>query len=226
MLNLVFGVPAEISAHLIPQPVIRLVTFTGSIAVGKQLTALAGKHMKPVIMELGGHSPVFVCDDTNVELAASSILTAKSRNAGQVCVAPTRIFVENRVYESFKNAFVARARAVRLGCGTAPETHMGPMANERRVAAVKELVADAVAHGANILAGGEAPSGKGFFYPLTVLDGVPSSAEAMRNEPFGPLAMLICVPDLSVAIAQANSVPLRTVRLRLYRLRAKGRSPR
>lgn len=207
VLNLVFGVPPTISSHLIAHPAVRLVTFTGSVPVGKQLTALGGAHMKPVIMELGGHSPVFVCEDANAELAANSILKAKARNAGQVCVSPTRIFVEDSLYERFRKAFVSKAREISLGDGLEPGTQMGPLANARRIEAMEKLVGDAVGHGAKVTAGGERRRGKGYFYPVTVLEETPEAANVMQSEPFGPLAILIRVPDLGDAITQANSVP-------------------
>ena len=207
VINLVFGIPADIATHLIASPVVRLVTFTGSIPVGKQLTALAGRHMKPVIMELGGHSPVFVCDDADAESSAQSIVQAKSRNAGQVCVAPTRIFVQPRLYDQFEKAFVAQAEAIRVGNGLDPDTRMGPLANSRRVAAMEHLVADAVRRGARVLAGGNRMRSIGYHYPVTTLADVPEDAEVMREEPFGPLAILCRTPDLSSAIASANSLP-------------------
>ena len=207
VVNLVFGVPADIAAHLIASPVVRLVTFTGSIPVGKQLTALAGRHMKPVIMELGGHSPVFICDDADPDFAAPQIVQAKLRNAGQVCVAPTRIFVQPALYERFEAAFVAKARAVKVGNGLDAGAQMGPLANARRLAAMERLLADAVARGARVLSGGQRIGTRGYFYPVTTLADVPDDAAVMREEPFGPIAILCRTPDLSTAIAKANSLP-------------------
>jgi succinate-semialdehyde dehydrogenase/glutarate-semialdehyde dehydrogenase len=152
-LSLVFGNPAMISEYLIPQPAVRLVTFTGSIPVGKRLAALAGAHMKPAIMELGGHAPVIVCGDVDMDAAAALSATVKSRNAGQVCVSPTRFFVEDAVHDRFATAFGEKAKAVRIGNGLDPQTMMGPLANGRRVEAMERLVADAVDRGAKLLAG-------------------------------------------------------------------------
>ncbi len=206
VLNLVFGKPAEISEYLIPQPAVRLVTFTGSVPVGKHLTALAGSHMKPVIMELGGHSPVIVCDDVDPVASGVNSALAKSRNAGQVCVSPTRFFVEEAIYDRFTEAMAAKAASLKIGNGLDPANDMGPLANERRLAAMEALVADAKEKGARVLAGGSRIGNRGNFYPLTVLADVPDDARAMREEPFGPLALLSRVKNIDEAIEKANSV--------------------
>ena len=206
VLNLVFGKPAEISEYLIPQPAVRLVTFTGSVPVGKHLTALAGSHMKPAIMELGGHSPVIVCDDVDPLASGVSSALAKSRNAGQVCVSPTRFFVEEAIYDRFTEAMAAKAASLKIGNGLDAANDMGPLANERRLAAMETLVADAREKGARVLAGGNRIGNRGNFYPLTVLADVPDDARAMREEPFGPLALLSRVKDIDEAIEKANSV--------------------
>ncbi|MCC6470379.1 MAG: NAD-dependent succinate-semialdehyde dehydrogenase [Alphaproteobacteria bacterium] len=207
VLNLVFGEPAEISEYLIPKPSVRLVTFTGSVPVGKRLTALAGSCMKPVIMELGGHSPVFVCDDVDVAATAASSALAKSRNSGQVCVSPTRFFVEDAIYDRFTTALTEKAAAIKIGNGLDAGVEMGPLANERRVAAMETLVADAKAKGARVTTGGARLGNQGNFYPLTVLADMPDDAQAMREEPFGPLALVSRVRSLDEAIDKANSVP-------------------
>jgi succinate-semialdehyde dehydrogenase/glutarate-semialdehyde dehydrogenase len=207
VLNLVFGKPAEISEYLIPQPAVRLVTFTGSVPVGKHLTALAGAHMKPVIMELGGHSPVIVCDDVDPVSSAVNSALAKSRNAGQVCVSPTRFFVEDAIYDRFTEAMTEKAASLKVGSGLDPANQMGPLANERRMAAMEMLVTDAREKGARVMTGGSRIGNRGNFYPLTVLADVPDEARAMREEPFGPLALLNRVRSLDEAIEKANSVP-------------------
>jgi succinate-semialdehyde dehydrogenase/glutarate-semialdehyde dehydrogenase len=206
VLNLVFGKPSEISEYLIPQPTVRLVTFTGSVPVGKQLTALAGQYMKPVIMELGGHSPVIVCDDVDPSLQGANAAVAKSRNAGQVCVAPTRFFVEDAVYDRFTAAFTEKAASFRIGNGLDPANHLGPLANDRRITAIETLVADAREKGARVMTGGARIGNRGNFYPLTVLADVPDDARAMKEEPFGPLALLSRVRSIDEAIEKANSV--------------------
>jgi succinate-semialdehyde dehydrogenase/glutarate-semialdehyde dehydrogenase len=207
VLNLVFGKPSDISEYLIPRPSVRLVTFTGSVPVGKHLSAMAGAHMKPVIMELGGHSPVIVCDDVDPVSTAGTSAIGKSRNAGQVCVSPTRFFVEDKIYDQFTAAFAEKAAAMKVGNGMDPANQMGPLANERRIAAMEMLVADATAKGARIAAGGTRIGNRGYYFPLTVLADVPDDARAMREEPFGPLALLSRVRSLDEAIEKANSVP-------------------
>ena len=207
MLNLLFGDPATISEYLIPHPSIRLVTFTGSIPVGKHLAAMAGQHMKPAIMELGGHAPVIVCDDVDPEAAAAAAVLGKSRNAGQVCVSPTRWFVAERIHAPFAKAFAEKAAALKIGNGLDPANQMGPLANHRRIEAMTELVADAKAKGAKVLSGGARLANRGYYFPLTVLSDLPDDARAMREEPFGPLALVNPVKNLDEAIAKANSLP-------------------
>jgi succinate-semialdehyde dehydrogenase / glutarate-semialdehyde dehydrogenase len=207
VLNLVFGKPSGISEYLIPQDLVRLVTFTGSIPVGKQLAEMAGRHMKPAIMELGGHAPVIVCDDVDPVATAVTSAIGKSRNAGQVCVAPTRFFVQEAIYKKFTEAFAEKARTVKVGDGLDPSTQMGPVANHRRIEAMEMFVADAKAKGARLLAGGERLGNRGYYFPLTVLADLPDDAKAMYQEPFGPLALINPVSSLDEAIAKANALP-------------------
>lgn len=207
VLNLVFGDPAEISAYLVPHPTIRLITFTGSVPVGKHLAALAGQHMKPAIMELGGHGPVIVCDDADPVAVAVQSVIAKSRNAGQVCVAPTRFFVHENHFEKFAATFAEKASQLKLGDGMDPSTQLGPLANIRRIEAMDRLVSDATARGARLLAGGSRVGNRGYFYPITVLANLPDDARAMNEEPFGPLALINPVRDLDEAVAKANALP-------------------
>jgi succinate-semialdehyde dehydrogenase/glutarate-semialdehyde dehydrogenase len=207
VLNLVFGVPSDVSEYLIPQPSVRLVTFTGSIPVGKKLAAMAGQYMKPAIMELGGHAPVIVCDDVDPLATAGASALGKSRNAGQVCVSPTRFFVQEAIYEKFANAFAEKAAAIKVGDGLDPANQMGPLANHRRIEAMETLVADAQQKGARVLAGGSRIGNRGYYYPLTVLADVPDEARAMYEEPFGPLALINPVKNLDEAIEKSNSLP-------------------
>lgn len=207
VLNLVFGVPAQISEYLIPQKPVRLIAFTGSTAVGKRLTGLAAQYAKPVLMELGGHAPVIVCDDADPVKAGISSAIRKVRNAGQVCTSPTRFFVHEKLYKPFTDAFLERARLVKTGNGLDEGTEMGPVANHRRIEALEALVADAVSKGAKLLIGGERSGNRGYFYPPTVLADVPADARVMREEPFGPLAVINPVPSLEDAIEKANGVP-------------------
>jgi succinate-semialdehyde dehydrogenase / glutarate-semialdehyde dehydrogenase len=207
VLNLVFGNPAEISEYLIPQSRIRLLTFTGSIPVGKHLAEMAGRYMKPAIMELGGHAPVIVCDDVDPAATADTSVIGKSRNAGQVCVAPTRFFVQEAIYEQFAQSFAEKAKQLKVGNGLDQSTQMGPLANARRIDAMETLVADAKAKGARVLAGGHRLGNRGYFFPLTVLADLPDDARAMNEEPFGPLALVNPVKTLDEAIEKANSLP-------------------
>ena len=207
VLNLVFGTPSEISNHLIRHDAIRLVAFTGSTAVGRHLTTLAAQHMTPVLMELGGHAPVIVCEDTDVEAAAISGATRKMRNAGQVCTSPTRFFVHEKIFDEFTDVFVKRAAQTVVGDGFDDGVEMGPLANDRRVEALTELVEDAREKGAEVRTGGKKLARAGYFFEPTVLVNVPADANVMQEEPFGPLAVVNSVSSLDDAIAQANSVP-------------------
>jgi succinate-semialdehyde dehydrogenase/glutarate-semialdehyde dehydrogenase len=207
VVNLVFGVPAEISEYLIPHPVIRKVTFTGSTPVGKQLAALAGQHMKRVTMELGGHAPAIVFDDADLEHAAKTLAGAKFRNAGQVCVSPTRFLVQEKLYEPFVERFVALSKAVKVGNGTEQGVQMGPLAHDRRIPWVEGLVADARQRGAEVHTGGERIGNKGYFYQPTVLTGVGKDARMMNEEPFGPVAMIAPFKELDEVVEEANRLP-------------------
>jgi succinate-semialdehyde dehydrogenase/glutarate-semialdehyde dehydrogenase len=207
VLNLVFGTPSEISNHLIKQDQVRLVAFTGSTAVGRHLTTLASQYMTPVLMELGGHAPVIVCEDTDVEAAAITGAVRKMRNAGQVCTSPTRFFVHESIFERYMEIFVQRAAETIVGNGVDPGVEMGPLANKRRIEALSELVEDARAQGAEIKTGGNKLDGNGYFFQPTVLANVPDTARVMQEEPFGPLAIINSFASLDDAIEKANSVP-------------------
>ncbi len=207
VLNLVFGDPAMISGYLIPQPPVRLVAFTGSTAVGRHLTTLASEHMTSVLMELGGHAPVIVCEDTDVTAAATSGAVRKMRNAGQVCTSPTRFFVHEDIFDNFTDTFVTRAAATLVGNGMDDGVEMGPLANERRVPVLTGLVEDACAKGAELATGGARLGDAGYFFQPTVLVNVPDTARIMQEEPFGPIAVINPVASLDDAISQANAVP-------------------
>jgi succinate-semialdehyde dehydrogenase/glutarate-semialdehyde dehydrogenase len=207
VVSLVYGVPGEISEYLIAHPVIRKVTFTGSTPVGKLLAALAGKHMKRATMELGGHAPAIVFDDADLDLAARTLAGAKFRNAGQVCVSPTRFLVQESLYEPFVQKFVAAAKAVKVGSGLEEGTQMGPLAHDRRIPAVDGLVADARKNGAEIHTGGERIGNKGYFYQPTVMTGVPKGARIMNEEPFGPVALISPFKDFDEVVEEANRLP-------------------
>lgn len=207
VIGLVYGDPEAISAYLIPHPVIRKVTFTGSTPVGKRLAALAGAHMKRATMELGGHAPVIVADDADVDRAARVAAGAKFRNAGQVCISPTRFLVANAVRERFVAGFAEAVRALRIGPGLETGTTMGPLANPRRMTAMKALTADALDRGATLVAGGERIGSAGNFFAPTLLDDVPRDARVFNDEPFGPIAAVQGFDALDDAIAEANRLP-------------------
>ena len=207
VVNLVFGVPAEISEYLIPHPVIRKVSFTGSTAVGKQLAALAGQHMKRITMELGGHAPAIVFEDADLDRAVSILSANKFRNAGQVCVSPTRFLIQEKVYDRFVEGFVAAAKALKLGDGMEKDTRMGPLAHARRVQAMEGFVQDAAQKGARVVTGGERVGNKGYFFAPTILTDVPMEARIMNEEPFGPVAIIRPFRDAEEAVAEANRLP-------------------
>jgi succinate-semialdehyde dehydrogenase/glutarate-semialdehyde dehydrogenase len=207
VLQIVFGVPAEVSQHLISSPIIRAVHFTGSIPVGKQLTQLAAAGMKRTTMELGGHAPVLVFDDADVETVLDLAIGAKFRNAGQVCVSPTRFYVQEGIYDRFAAGFAARAQQLKVGDGLDPSVRMGPLAHQRRVPAVAGMIDEAVRDGARLLAGGKALPGPGYFYAPTVLADVPETTRIMNDEPFGPVALLRPFRSFEEVIAAANRLP-------------------
>jgi len=207
VLGLVYGDPAEISSYLIPHPVIRKITFTGSTPVGKQLAALAGQHMKRVTMELGGHAPVIVAEDADVALAVKTAGAAKFRNAGQVCISPTRFLVHKSIAAEFAAAMAAHAQKLTVGDGLAEGTQMGPLANPRRLTAMSAFTRDAVERGATMLAGGERIGDSGIFWKPTVLADVPREAKVFNDEPFGPIAAIRTFETLDDAITEANRLP-------------------
>ncbi|MEP7245058.1 MAG: NAD-dependent succinate-semialdehyde dehydrogenase [Gammaproteobacteria bacterium] len=211
VLSVVFGVPAFVSTHLINSPIIRAISFTGSVPVGKQLMKLAADGMKRTTMELGGHGPVLVFDDVDVEQVLNLSVTAKYRNAGQVCVSPTRYYVHEKIYKQFVEGFSARAKALRIGDGLAAASQMGPMANPRRTQAMEMFIGEARTHGAKVGAGGSPlkvdDSPNGFFYSPTVLSDVPNDARIMNEEPFGPVAIINPFSEFDAVIAQANRLP-------------------
>lgn len=208
VLNVVWGVPAEISDKLIRSPIVRKVSFTGSVPVGKQLASLAGAHMKPITMELGGHSPVIVFEDADVERAAKQLARFKIRNAGQVCVSPTRFYIHQDIFAQFKDIFTDTLANIKVDDGLKEGTEMGPLAHERRVTAMQQFVDDATQKGAKVLLGGtNKENEQGYFYMPTVLIDVPKEAKIMSEEPFGPIAPLVPFTDHQEVINEANSLP-------------------
>jgi succinate-semialdehyde dehydrogenase/glutarate-semialdehyde dehydrogenase len=207
VLNLVFGNPAAISQQLIESPDIRIVSFTGSVPVGRQLAVLAARHLKPAVMELGGHAPVIVCADANVEIAAERLVATKFFSAGQVCFSPSRVYVERSVYHAFVDSVAGKVAQIKLGDGFDESTRMGPMVSSRRLEAVHALVQEAVEKGGEICHGGRRRAGPGFYYEPTVLTGVPPNASVLREEPFGPVMTIAPFDDLAHAIRDANGLP-------------------
>src|SRR5699024_5867500 len=205
--NLVYGVPAEISDYLIRHPVIRKISFTGSTAVGKQLAALAGQYMKRSTMELGGHAPTIVFDDADIDAAVKIASAGKFRNAGQVCVAPTRFLVQEGAYEEFVDKFVKVAGSLQVGNGLDENTRIGPLAHDRRPAAVSGMVDEAIEQGAEARLGGKVVDGPGYFFEPTVLTNMNNSMRIMNEEPFGPVAAVSTFKDVDEAIAEANRLP-------------------
>ncbi len=203
----VFGEPALVSSHLLASPVIRKLSFTGSTTIGKHLMKLAAEDLKRTTMELGGHGPVLIFDDTDLDTALDAVVPHKYRNAGQVCVSPTRFIVQEGVYERFLAGFAERAKALRVGNGLEEGVQMGPMANQRRPEAMEHLVANARAEGAKLHAGGERIGNQGFFFAPTVLSDIPLSAEIMNEEPFGPVALINPYRTEEEMIAEANRLP-------------------
>ncbi|MBV9347505.1 MAG: NAD-dependent succinate-semialdehyde dehydrogenase [Pseudolabrys sp.] len=206
VLNLVFGVPAEVSEHLIGSEVVKKVSFTGSIPVGKLLAGLAAKGMKKATMELGGHSPVMVFADADPEKAADTIAAFKYRNAGQVCISPTRFYVHENGYNKFVARFTEYAKNIKLGDGLEKGTTMGPLANPRRLDAMESIVNDAKARGGKVAAGGSRHGNQGFFFQPTVLTDIPDDSKIMTQEPFGPIAPIVPFKTFDEVMERANSL--------------------
>ena len=207
VLNVIHGAPAQISAQLVAHPAIRKISFTGSTAVGKHLAGLAAAEMKRITLELGGHAPVIVCEDADLDAAVSMAVAAKYRNAGQICISPTRFLVAGRIYREFTDAFAEKARAIQVGPGDDPASTMGPLTSRRRLEAMGRLVEDAEAKGARIVAGGERKGNRGHFFEPTVIADAHKDLEVMNTEPFGPIAAIMPFEAMDDAISEANRLP-------------------
>lgn len=203
------GRATDIVPGLMASNDVRKISLTGSTQVGKLLLAQAAQTVKRCSMELGGHSPVVVCADADVEAAAVQCATFKFRNAGQVCISPNRFYVEESVVDRFVDRMVAEARALKLGGSQDPKTTMGPLTLASGRNKVEGLIADAISRGATIETGGRRPEdrNKGFFLEPTILSGVPDDARIMNEEPFGPVAAVASFRTLDDAVARANSTP-------------------
>jgi succinate-semialdehyde dehydrogenase / glutarate-semialdehyde dehydrogenase len=207
VLNLVFGVPAKVSEHLIPSDIVRKISFTGSIPVGKHLAGLAAKGVKRTTLELGGHSPVVVFGDADPEKSADTIAAFKYRNAGQVCISPTRFYVQEPVYDRFLKRFTEFANAIKLGDGLEEGVTMGPLANARRLDAMEAIVNDCRNRGAKIVMGGKRRGNQGYFFEPTVVTDIPDDAKLMTEEPFGPIAPIVTFKSFDEVVERANALP-------------------
>lgn len=207
VLQVVFGVPDEVSRHLIASPVIRKVAFTGSVPVGRLLSERAAAGVKPITLELGGHGPVLVFNDADIEAAAVGGAANRFRGTGQICISSTRFLIQREVYDRFVERFVDATRQLILGDGLAADTQVGPLANPRQLEKMAALVADAVSKGATVLTGGKRLDRPGFFFEPTVLTNVPMNARIMHEEPFGPIAILLPFDTLRDGLAEANRLP-------------------
>jgi succinate-semialdehyde dehydrogenase/glutarate-semialdehyde dehydrogenase len=200
-------VPSEVSTHLITSPIVRKISFTGSVPVGKQLAALAGQHMKRITMELGGHSPVLVFDDADIEPAAEMLARSKIRNAGQVCVSPTRFYVQEKAYDRFLAKFTDVIASIKVGDGLASDTQMGPLAHERRVLSMESFLDDANQRGGTVVTGGSRLGDKGYFFSPAVITDLPDDSRLMTEEPFGPVAPVVRFKTTEEVLRRANSLP-------------------
>jgi succinate-semialdehyde dehydrogenase/glutarate-semialdehyde dehydrogenase len=207
VINLVYGIPSDISAYLIAHPTVRVVTFTGSTVVGKQLASLAGKYMKPCIMELGGHAPVIIAEDADITAVVKSVAAAKFRNAGQVCIAPSRFLIHSSIKADFNTALLAHIHQIIVGDGLIKTTTLGPLANARRVSAMESFTDNALYCGATLLAGGQRIGTLGNFFSPTLLDNVPITADVFNQEPFGPIVGVQAFNTLDEAVSEANRLP-------------------
>jgi succinate-semialdehyde dehydrogenase/glutarate-semialdehyde dehydrogenase len=203
----VFGVPDEVSRRLLASPVIRKLSFTGSTLVGKHLMKLAADDCKRTTMELGGHGAVLIFDDVDVERVLNAMTASKFRNAGQVCVSPTRFIVKQEVFAQFRDGFAERARALRVGNGLDESSQMGPMANPRRPDAMDRLIGGAAQAGAKLHTGGHRIGNQGYYYAPTVLSEIPPDAPIMNEEPFGPVALINPYATEQEMLAEANRLP-------------------
>ncbi|WP_019936679.1 NAD-dependent succinate-semialdehyde dehydrogenase [Bordetella sp. FB-8] len=205
--NIVWGNPADISRRFIESPLVRSISFTGSVPIGRELASQAAFHMKRMSMELGGHAPVLVFDDADLDRAAALLARLKTRNAGQVCVSPTRFFVQRGVHDRFADAFRTALSAVKIGQGFEEGVQMGPLIHERRFQSIVDLVDDARREGADIVTGGGRIGERGWFHEPTLLANVPDTARIMQEEPFGPLAALSSFSTIDEALERANALP-------------------
>ncbi len=206
VLNVVFGIPDEVSRHVLGSKIPRKVSFTGSVPVGKHLQKLSAETLKRCTMELGGHAPVIVFDDADVNKALDATAGFKFRNAGQVCISPTRFYIQEKVYDAFVDGFTERAKSIKVGNGLEDGVQMGPLIASRRLDVMESFVSDAQDQGATVTTGGERVGNLGYFYAPTVLRDTPDTARIMREEPFGPLAPITPFKSFDEVVERANSL--------------------
>ncbi len=206
VVNLVFGVPSVVSAHLVAHPDIRKISFTGSTPVGKLLLKLAADGVKRTTMELGGNAPVLVLADADPELAVRASVASKYRNAGQVCISPSRFYVHDSLYDRFTSAFAEQAAALNVGNGLDAGVQMGPLTNGRRVDAMEQILDDAARHGGTVLTGGRRMTNAGHFFQPTVVRDAGDGARLFNDETFGPIAPICRFSDLDEVLGRANGV--------------------
>ncbi|MER8406629.1 NAD-dependent succinate-semialdehyde dehydrogenase [Mesorhizobium sp. M1307] len=196
--------PGPLTAAMLADPRVRKLSFTGSTGVGRALLAEAARHVISCSMELGGNAPFIVFDDADLEAALDGAMVAKMRNAGEACTAANRLYVQSGIYEAFCEGLEKRMSSLKVGAGTDPDTECGPMITKKAVEKIDRLVVDAVTRGARVLCGGSVLSGRGFFYPPTVLRDVPGDAKMAHEEIFGPVAPISSFETESEVIARAN----------------------
>lgn len=206
VLSLVFGDPPHVSAKLIASDIIRKASITGSIPAGRAVAGLCGQHLKRCTLELGGHAAIGVFSDVDLPSVVAKLAATKFRNGGQVCVSPTRFFVQDAIYDGFVDGFTRYAKGLKVGNGLTPESQMGPLANGRRLEAVERMVADAVQKGATVTAGGKRIGNAGHFHEPTVLVDVADNATVLTDEPFGPIAPILRFSDAEEFVTRANSL--------------------
>ncbi|WP_042860561.1 NAD-dependent succinate-semialdehyde dehydrogenase [Dickeya sp. NCPPB 3274] len=207
VLQVVFGVPDRVSSQLIASSIIRKVAFTGSVPVGRLLSERAAAGVKPITLELGGHGPVLVFDDADIDAAADGGAANRFRGTGQICISSTRFLIQRTSYDRFAERFVSATEKLIIGDGMDAKTQVGPLASQRQLEKMESLVADAVERGAKVLTGGKRINRPGFFFEPTVLANVPMNARIMHEEPFGPIAVLMPFDTLTDGLAEANRLP-------------------
>ncbi len=189
---------------MLHDPRVRVVSFTGSTEVGRKLLHEAADGVVKPAMELGGNAPFVVFEDADIDAAIEGAMIAKMRNMGEACTAANRFFVHEKVHDAFADKLAARMGAMRMGNGLEDGVALGPLVNADTRDKVKTLVEDATAKGAKVLIGATAPTGKGFFYPATVLTAVPDNAAMAREEIFGPVAAIQTFKTEDEAVQRAN----------------------